>query len=312
MKAKDGWRALVRAVKDFFRDDAMTLAAALAFYAGLSLAPLLVLLLWVSSFLGEGTKDKVVDQLVSMVGPTAGKAIQDLIESAEATPNAGTIAGIIGIVTLALSATGVFGQLQRSLNLIWDVKAEGGFLTTVLKRLVSLAMVMGIWVLLLASMVLTAALSAVGQSVQHSLPGGEVVWQVVGAVVPLVIFIPVFALLFKFVPDVRIQWKDVWFGGAVTAVLFILGKVGLGIYLGRASTTSAYGAAGAFMAMLLWVYYTSLILFFGAEVTQAWAKMRGSPITPDSDARWLGREKTIGEPKHVEPKAPRGHRPRPA
>ncbi len=315
MKAKEGWRILVRSVKDFFRDDAMTLAAALAFYAGLSLAPLIVLLLWASSFLGPETREKVIDQAVSMVGAKAGEGIRGITEAAEANPNAGTIAGIIGLATLAMSATGVFGQLQRSLNSIWDVKATGGFLITIIKRLVSLAMVMALWLLLMASMFVSAAVAAMGKTMENALPGGHILWQVVGFVAPVLVLIPVFAALFKFVPDVRIRWKDVWFGAIVTAVLFAVGQVGLGIYLGRSGTTSAYGAAGAFMALLLWVYYTSLIILFGAEVTQARAKMRGSPISPDSDAQWVGNEKPIGEPKHTEPRRsemPRGHRPRPA
>lgn len=311
MKAKEGWRVLVRSVKDFLRDDAMTLAAALAFYAGLSLAPLIVLLLWATSFLGEDTRQKVIDQAIGMVGPKAGGGIRDIIESASESPNAGTVAGVVGIVMLALSATGVFGQLQRSLNLIWDVKASGGFLVTVLKRLVSLAMVAGLWVLLMASMFLSAAVATMGKTMQGTLPGGEWLWQAISFLTPLLLFIPVFAALFKFVPDVRIKWKDVWFGAVVTAVLFALGQVGLGIYLGRSGTTSAYGAAGAFMALLLWVYYTSLIIFFGAEVTQVWAKVRGSPIAPDSDAQWIGNEKPIGEPKHVD-RPRRGRRPRTA
>jgi membrane protein len=300
MTAKDGWRVLVQTVKDFFKDDAMTLSAALAFYAGLSLAPLLVLLLWISSMLGKETQDKVVEQVISVVGSKAGESIRDLIQSADSNPHAGTIAGIIGIATLIMSATGVFGQLQRSLNLIWDVKASGGILLTIMKRLTSLLMVMSLWVLLLASMLLSAGVAAMGKSVQGSLPGGEWLWQVVSFVAPLVLFIPLFALLFKYVPDVRIRWRDVWVGGTVTAVLFALGKLGLGIYLGKAGTTSAYGAAGAFMALLLWVYYSSLIIFLGAEVTQVWARFMGTPITPAKNAHWIGNEKPIGEPKHAE------------
>jgi membrane protein len=300
MNAKDGWRITKQAVKDFFKDDAMTLSAALAFYAGLSLAPLVVLLLWVSSFLGADTQERVVNQAVSVVGPGAGEGIRNLIQSAQQSPNAGTIAGIIGIVTLVLAATGVFGQLQRSLNLIWDVQARGGALAIIFKRLVSLLMVMGIWVLLLAAVVLSAVISTMGRTMEQSLPGGAILWQVVDFVVPLAIFIPVFALLFKFVPDVKIRWKDVWVGAIVTSVLFVIGKVGLGLYLGRSGTTSAYGAAGAFMALLLWVYYSSLIIFFGAEVTQCWARFAGTPITPAKDAQWLGRDKAIGRPKHDE------------
>jgi membrane protein len=313
MTAKDGWRITKQAVKDFFKDDAMTLSAALAFYAGLSLAPLVVLLLWASSFLGQDTQERVVNQAISVVGPGAGEGIRNLIKNAQETPNAGTIAGIIGIVTLVLAATGVFGQLQRSLNLIWDVQAKGGALTILFKRLVSLLMVMGIWVLLLAAVVMSAVLSTMGRTMQDALPGGEILWQVVDFLVPLFIFIPVFALLFKFVPDVRIKWRDVWVGATVTAVLFVIGKLGLGLYLGRGGTTSAYGAAGAFMALLLWVYYSSLIIFLGAEITQCWARYAGSPITPAKDAQWLGRDKPIGRPKHDEdfPGARQG-RPRPA
>lgn len=279
---------LKEAISDFFEDDAMTLAGALAFYSALALSPLLMLFLTVTSLLGESTQAAMIQRMETVIGPQAGQMVTTVIDNAEQRPDAATIAGILGLAALAFSATGLFAQLQASLNRIWDVrpKPSEGYMGWIRKRLVGLAMIAVIALLLLASVV---ASTVVGMLVG----GSGTVWQLVSSAITLGVLILLFAAVFRYMPDVNIEWRNVWAGSVLTAVLFVAGKYLIGLYLSRSSVGSPYGAAGSLIVLLLWVYYSSAIVFLGAELTQVYARRSGRDIVPSQHAEWVpeGRSK---------------------
>jgi membrane protein len=299
MTFKDARELFTDAGKSFIKDDAFTLAGALAFYAALSLAPLIVLLLWAASFMGPETQQQLTQQMQQLVGPQGGEGIMMIIQNAQQEPGLGTAAGIISLVMLMFAATGAFAQLQHTMNLIWDVRAKSGqgVWGVVRGRLLALGLVVLLGVLLLASMIFSAVVSGVVTQMADQVPGGQALWQVLNFLLPLVVFIPMFAVIFKYLPDVKISWGVVWVGAVVTAIMFEVGNQLIGLYLAYGGATSAYGAAGSLIALLLWVYYSSLILFFGAELTQTWARMSGRRIAPADNAERYEHVKPIGEPK---------------
>jgi membrane protein len=274
-----GFKMLKSAAVDFGRDDAMTLAAALAFYGALSMAPLLLILLAVTSLLGPNVQQSVIQQIQNMVGERAGSVIGEIVQQGSQQRSAGWIGAVLGFVALLFSATGAFGQMQHSLNKIWDVqpKATTAWLW-LRKRLLSLLLVLGIGLILLASLGLSAAMNLIFAG------AGGYLWQIANAVGMLVIFTVLFALIYKVLPDVEISWKDVWVGAFITGILFEVGRFLIGLYLGRSSVASPYGAAGSLVLLLLWVYYASLIFFLGAELTQTWAAFHGRRFQPEAYA----------------------------
>ena len=254
------------ALWNFFDDDAVTYAASVAFYTALSLSPLLVLLLSVSSFLGVGAREKLVHQLVELLGPAARTAIELVLKNVTEQRLAATISTIISIAMLLFSASGVFVQLQKSMNKIWNIRPREGseIKEWFRKRLLSLIMVFGVGLLLFVSVAISTILNRLLES-------GGTGWKIMDFGGSLAIFVLVFALMFKVLPDTRVRWRDVWFGALITAILFAVGKWGVGKYLAYASVGSAYGAAGSLLVMLVWVYYTSLVVFYGAELTQVYS-----------------------------------------
>jgi membrane protein len=278
------WSILRRGVQEFVDDDATTLAGALAFYTALALAPLVLIVIKVAGILDPQAQQHVIDQIGGFVGAEAGKSVAAVIQAAERNQRTGTVAAVLGLATLAFSATGVFGQLQSSLNRIWDVRAKpahGVWIWTWLrKRVLSFGMLLSIAFLLLVSLVISAGLSAVFSRETWA-------WGAVNAVVSLALFTALFALMFRYLPDVRIEWRDVWTGAAVTAVLFSIGRFAIALYLGQSAVSSAYGAAGSLVVLLLWVYYSGMVFFFGAEITEAYAHERQRPIVPDETAERL-------------------------
>jgi membrane protein len=226
-----------------------------------------------------------MDQLGGLVGSDSAETIQSMIDSAN-KPRTGVLATIFGIVVLLFGATGVFIELQDSMNTIWEVqpKPGRGIWRVIRQRFLSLGMVLGIAFLLLVSLVVNAGLAALGDVLGAMLPGVPLLWQALGMVVTLAVVMLLFAMIFKVLPDVKIQFRDVWIGAAFTAVLFIVGKVLLGLYIGRADLASSYGAAGSVVVLLLWIYYSAQIFFFGAEFTQAYARMHGSRLEPTRNA----------------------------
>ncbi|MBC8064412.1 MAG: YihY/virulence factor BrkB family protein [Chlorobia bacterium] len=263
-------------------DQTPVLGAALAYYTVFSLAPLLIIAIAVAGmvFGEEAARGQIAHQISQMIGPDAAKGVEGMIQGA-ANKSSGVLATVIGIATLVLGASGVFGQLQAAMNQIWDVepKAKGGFLKLIKDRFLSLTMVMGTCFLLLVSLLISAGLSSM-----TTLIGGEAEsWSGLLLVADLLVSIGVvtvlFTALFKLLPDTPISWRDCWFGGFVTALLFALGKILIGLYIGRSGMASSYGAAGSLLVILLWVYYSSQILFFGAELTKAFSEKFGSRAT---------------------------------
>lgn len=282
-------------------DNAPRLAAALAYYALLSLAPLIVLALAVAGFAfsEDAARGGIARELGGLVGNAGALAVENIVKNAKA-PAAGILSTLVGIVVLLFGASGVFGELQSALNAIWEVepKPGRGIRGVVRDRLFSFAMVMGVAFLLLVSLIASAVLSAVGHFLSDSLPGGEVLWQGLNLVISLAIIASLFTFMFKMVPDAKVAWRDAWIGGAVTAVLFTLGKLGIGLYLGKSAVSSSYGAAGSLVLLVIWVYYSSSILLFGAEFTQVFASAYGSRIVPDENAVQAPRAEPTA-PKHA-------------
>jgi membrane protein len=251
-----------------------------------SIAPLLLIAISVAGLIfgEEAARGQVVTQIQGMVGREGGEAIEGAIQNAS-KPSTSILATIIGLATLFLGASGVFGQLKDALNTIWEVKPKPGrgILATIKERFLSFTMVLGVGFLLLTSLVISAALAALGTFMSGLLPGLDILWQVVNFVISFAVVTLLFALIYKVLPDVKIAWRDVWIGAAVTALLFTIGKFLLGLYLGNASVGSAYGAAGSLLVILVWIYYSAQILFFGAEFTQVYAKRQGRVLEPEAN-----------------------------
>lgn len=272
---------------DWQEDKAARLAAALAYYTAFSIAPLLLIAIAIAGavFGEEAARGQIVAQLQGLLGPEAAQAVETGIENAGQT-GAGLISTVIGVGALIWSATNLFAQLQDALNTIWEVRPnpEAGIMAQARQRLLSMTMVLGIGFLLLVSLVLSAALSAIGVFFGGLLPGAETLWRLVDFIVSYLVITLLFAAIFKVLPDAIIQWRDVWIGAAATALLFVIGKLLIGLYLGNAAVGSTYGAAGSLLVVLVWVYFSAQILFFGAEFTQVYARRHGSRIVPDANA----------------------------
>ena len=289
MSIKRTFRLLKETFQEWNDDKASRLAAALAYYTVFSLAPLLVIVLAIAGFFfDQGTvQEQVTAQIQSMMGPDSADLVTTALENANRPgQNSSLIASIISIVLLIFGASGVFAQLQQSLNVVWDVEAKPdnaakGFIR---QRLLSFAMVLTIGFLLAVSLVLSTVLSALSAYMTDLLPGLDSLWQLVNFALSLGILTLLFALMYKYVPDVEISWGDVWFGAAITSLLFTIGKFALGLYLGNSGFASTYGAAGSVIIILAWVYYSAQILFFGAEFTQVYARRYGSRIVPSDHA----------------------------
>src|SRR5213595_3927626 len=275
--------------QEFLEDKAPQLGAALAYYTVFSLAPLILVLLAVVGVIFRddpaGAWNKITQQMSYFLDRSTLQVVQNIAQKAS-QPGKTAIATIIGIALALFGASGVFGQLQDALNTIWGVKAKPargiwGFLRS---RFLSFAMVAGICFLLLVSLAIEALLKGFSHYVQTILPGGIAVALTVYLVFDFAVVVLLFAMIFKFLPDVKIQWRDVWLGAIITAILFGIGKWLLGFYLGSGAAGSAYGAAGSLITLLLWVYYSSQILLFGAEFTQVYAQRAGRAFKPSDYA----------------------------
>jgi len=277
------------------------LAAALAYYTLLSIAPLVVISVAIVGLVmgQEGARSQIAAQLGAAVGDQAAQGIQAIVKHAR-SPSAGIVSTVLGVLALLVGASGVFGELQSALDTIWSVapKPGRGFLGVIRDRFFSFTMVLAVGFLLLVSLVLSAVLSAVGHVLSQKLPAGQAFWQVLNFLISFGIVTALFALIFKAVPDVDLRWRDVWGGAALTALLFALGKSLLGLYLGKTSLSSSYGAAGSVVVLVVWVYYAAQILFFGAEITKVQARHRGARIGPSSNAIPVD---AAGHPAHTDP-----------
>ncbi len=276
---------LKQTFSEWLEDKVPQLGAALAYYTVFSLAPLVLLLLAIVGFLFHndpaGAWRKMTEQMSYFLDKSAVDVVQGIAQKAS-QPNKGVMATSIGILLALFGASGVFGQLQDALNTIWGVKAKpgAGIVEFIRARFLSFAMVAGVCFLLLVSLVLESVLKSFNHYVQVMLPGGVVIALVVYSIFDLGVVVLLFASIFKFLPDVKIQWRDVWIGALVTAIFFAIGKWALGLYLGSGAAASAYGAASSLITLLLWIYYSSQILLFGAEFTQVYAARAGRAFVP--------------------------------
>lgn len=282
-----------RSVRDFLDDDCMTRAAALSYYTVFSLPPLLILILLLASTMLDpnDVRGGLERQIEALMGPAGGEQVRTMITHAE-RPGGGLLPTLIGIGALLFGATGAFVQLQSALNRVWEVEPDpnqGGLKTFLFKRLLSFGMILSIAFLLLVSLAISAALTAFGSALESFMPEGlsGPVIHGLNLALSFGVISTLFSALFKVVPDAAVAWRDVWVGAFVTAALFVAGKFLIGLYLGKSNPGEAYGAAGSLALLLLWVYYSSIILLFGAEFTQVWAEQRGRGIAPEQGARRL-------------------------
>lgn len=293
--------------QEWKEDQASRLAASLAYYTIFSLAPMLVIAIAVAGFLwqDDAVEAQVMGQIRGLVGPEGAEFVAGLLNSAS-NPADGIIATVVGIVALLFGALGVFNELHNALNVIWEVEPDKqeGFWQSVKKavidRFLSFTMVLGIGFLLLVSLVISAALSATQEFLGNTFPIPEIVLQLINLVISIAVITILFAMIYKYLPDVEIPWRYVWLGAFVTAILFSLGKMLIGLYLGNSAVASSFGAAGSLVLLLLWIYYSVQILFFGAEFTQVYANTYGSKeILPE-------RKETISQPNLPETQVARG------
>ena len=301
--------------KDFMDDECPVRAAALSYYIVFSLPPLLILILLIASavFDPAQVQQALTAQMGGFMGAEGAQEIGTIMQEAE-RPGGRGLKAVLGIAAIVFGATGSFLQLQGALNRAWEVEPDprqGGIKNMIFKRILSLGMILGVAFLLLVSLALSAALSAVGDMIGRMIPGGsEVVAHVFNFVLSFVVITGLFAAIYKVLPDARISWKDVRVGAVVTALLFTIGKFLLGLYLGRSNPGEAFGAAGSLALILVWIYYSSMIVLFGAEFTQVWAIRHGRPIEPQEGARRMYDE--IGDPTRAITPAPQplpGQRP---
>jgi membrane protein len=267
-------------IDHWLEDKVSALAAALSYYALFSLAPLLLIVVGVAGlvFGTKAAEGELYDQISALIGGDGAAAVQSLMVSMHQRTSGGIVATAVGVLILVFGATGVFAQLQDSLNTIWRAKSPttNDLLDFLRVRFLSFSMVLGIGFLLLVSLILSAALSTLGAYLGGFFPGWVVLGHLIDNAISIVGITVLFAMIFKVLPDTYVAWRDVWLGALFTSFLFTVGKFAIGFYLGRAGITSGYGAAGSLVILLLWVYYSALIMYFGAEFTHVYSLRRGS------------------------------------
>ncbi len=289
-KVKDTWQLLKTAFKSWNEKDPFRESAIIAYYAIFSLPALLVIVIATASlFFGrEVVTGTIHDQIAATMGSDTANQVKEMILNASKTKES-VLASIIGVITLLVGATGVFAQLQKSLNIIWEVKADPkkqGILQTLKTRLFSFGLIVSIGFLLLISLVVTSVLSVLSNWMKAHLPDFMMyIFLILNFLVSFGVVVVLFALMFKVLPDAKIKWKHVWVGALFTGLLFELGKFALGLYFGKSEPGSVYGAAGSIVLILLWVSYSSMILFFGAEFTKAHANHVSGAIPPTEIAK---------------------------
>ncbi len=297
------WALTKETFSEWSDDNAPRLSAALSYYTAFSIAPLLVIVIGIAGLIfgQEAARGQIVGQIEHLVGHQGAEAIQMMLAGAS-RPSSGIIATVVGIATLLIGATGVFAELQDSLNTIWEVKRnpQQGVWGTVRQRFFSFTMVLGTGFLLLVSLVLSAGVAAFADVLDGSIPGFAALSKVLTFGIGLAVTTLVFALIFKVVPDVKVEWRDVWIGALVTALLFSLGRFALGEYLGRGAFSSSYGAVASLVVVLFWVYYSAQIMLLGAEFTQVHARARGRVIEPDRNAVRISLDQLPGQAPEAE------------
>jgi membrane protein len=296
----DLWDLMKTVVREFNADDCLSMAASLAYYTVFSLAPLVVLVIVIAGLIltPEEATEAVNRELQTLIGPEGADQIGVMVANVQADQRGNLIARILGGALLVFGATGVMVQLQAALNKAWDVKPDpeaGGVKNFIFKRLLSFAMILGIAFLLLVSTMLTAFLSVLANHAAELLPPGisDLSLQAANFVASLIVVTVLFGAIFKIMPEAKIQWRDVAVGALITAILFTIGKSLIGVYLGNSNVGSAYGAASSLAILFVWVYYSAVIVLFGAEFTQVWTRRHGSGLEPQKNAVFVVREERI-------------------
>lgn len=299
MNVRTLWQLVKQAVNAWIDDYAPSMGAAIAYYTVFSIAPLLIIVIAVAGFVfdREAVTGEIANQLSGLIGRSGAEAIQGLVQSAS-TPAKGIFATVVSLVVLTIGATTVFGELQSALDRIWRVPAPAkvsGVWNLLRARLLSFGLILGLGFMLLVSLVISAGLAAFGKWYGNLMPGSEILLLVLNEVVGLAFTTVLFALIYKIMPRARIAWRDVWVGAFVTAVLFELGKVLIGLYIGKSSVTSGFAAAGSLVVLLVWVYYSAQVFLLGAEFTWVFAHSHGSksgepepPPAPELPSRTEG------------------------
>jgi membrane protein len=275
---KDAWSLLRETVTSFVSDDALSRGASMAFYAVTSLAPILLIVIAIAGlvFGQDAAQNALAGQFEMLMGHESATMLQGAIQNA-GQKSSGILATIIGAATLLITASGVFGEMQSALNAIWKADSNGTTVSRLIRaRAASLGIVAALGFLLLVSLAISAALTALGDYINAYLPFGKLILSALNAVVSFLLISVLFAAIYKVLPDRKLEWRDVVIGAVVTSVLFLIGKSIIGWYLGASATASTYGAAGALIVVLLWVYYSSQIFLLGAEFTKVYAARHGS------------------------------------
>ena len=288
---KEAVRLLKRTLYAFIEDDCLDLGASVAYFSIFSLAPLLLTVVAVAGlFYGNAAvQERLNAQMQSVIGSSAADQMQLMLQNQAKSESTGIVMSVIGLLVLLFGATGSFAALQNALNRVWHVKPDprtGGIRAFAVKRLWSFGMILAVVFLMVVSLILGAVLAAMGAWARRFLPGGlsTTLLQAAGTLVSLVVLTSLFGAMFRVLPDAKIAWRDVWLGGLITSILFTAGHTALGIYLGRSAIVSVYGAAGSLVLIVLWLYYASLIVLFGAEWTRAWATSHGRYVQPEEGA----------------------------
>lgn len=314
------WQALKDAFKGFTDDKITKLSASLAYYTVFSLGPLLIVIIFLLGFfLGqEAAQNSIYSQLQQFIGDDAAMQIQEIIKNASLSGKGG-VAAVIGIITLLIGATTVFGEIQDSINSIWGLKPRPkvGIMKLLVTRIMSFGMIASLGFLLLVSLGATAVVEALGNRLKDVFPDVAVVFfYVINLLLNLVVTTLLFAVIFKVLPDARIRWKDIWPGALATSLLFIIGKFAISFYISKSEVGSTYGAAGSLVVLLLWVFYSAIILYFGAEFTKSYAFKTGARIIPNKYAEWDDTQTVAGakpksqsgseKPPELEPRSSAG------
>jgi membrane protein len=283
---RDLFSLLKQTFDEWQQDKVPRLAAALSYYIAFSLAPLLVLTIALVGFIlrDQPVREEVLGLITSAVGTQAGELMGELVDNLR-QPASGFVSAVLGIAALLFGAIGVFEQLKDALNTMWGVRTEAapsGVRGFIFGKLISFGMVLVIGLLLLISLVISTLLNAFSNYTETMFPGAPALLQVVNIVISFGLVVVLFALVYRILPDIKLEWRDVWIGATITALLFTIGKYALSLYLGNTGTASLYGAAGSFVLILLWIYYSAQIILFGAEFTQVYSRRYGS-LRPDTD-----------------------------
>ncbi|MCK6593020.1 MAG: YihY/virulence factor BrkB family protein, partial [Polyangiaceae bacterium] len=309
-KLRIAWDLTKATFNDWIDDNVPRLGAALAYYTLFSRAPMLVVAIAIAGFVfgEEAARGEIFVQLQTLIGAEGAKLVESLLQSVS-KPSHGLLATVLGVFTFILGATTAFVELQSALNTVWEVqpKPGRGVKGLLRDRILSFGMLLGIGFLLLVSLAVSAALSAFSTFMGNRVPGFYYFAQLMNFVLSIGVQTVLFAMMYKFLPDVKLAWRDVWVGAFSTSVLFTLGKFLLGFYIGSSSVTSGYGAAGSVAVLLLWVYYSTQILLLGAEFTQIYAERFGAHIEPNENAMYtpehFARIKAKEEAKRAEEEA---------